>query len=148
MRQTVDWDLDLSRTYGELSFEDFILSTHRPRRLFIFLHTDWKALMSEGPTCSNKKLNKRSSRAEQLAEASVEGFVSEWDDTIYYLLPSVELLSWQTLTAHFGHSLKKKKISRSLCWVIAWNVVREMILVSTFSLQPEFKEEEEREGWR
>lgn len=35
--------------------------------------------------------------------------------------------------------------SRSLCWVMAWNVAREMILVSTFSLQPEFKEEEERQ---
>lgn len=69
--------------------------------------------MSEGPTCNSKKQNKRSSRAEQLAEASGEGFVSEWDDTIYYLTPRVELLSWQTLTAHFGHSLNQcQSVSR------------------------------------
>lgn len=41
-----------------------------------------------------KKLNKIAPLAEQLAEAS------EWDNTIYYLPPRVELVSWQRLSAH------------------------------------------------
>ena len=118
---------------------------------YLFLHRDWTALMSEDPTCHNIKLNKRSSLAEQSSWPRPLERVLSHSGMILYIISHHVLnfcpgrLWLHILATRSTNASLSRENSRSLCWVMACNVADEMIHVSRFSLQPDFKEERERE---